>query len=241
MLWISSSTLPWRSITMPTTLSPKGSASGSPMMLRALAARSWMSTTLRPAAFRRSAISGRAGLTAMPYSVTTTSTPLPGVMRVVTFGTTQGMRPRRSGHTMMERALSSAVSGWPPMAPRMMPSEPTSTLTLKSTSTSRADRITMSRACTAEPTWSALAYSTAETSWWSWSLAMDSAATLSKDWTSMSRPIRPSSCSFTIWAVMPPRAKEAWMPFSIMLSRMYLTAAREAPPVPVWMLNPSLK
>ena len=210
-------------------------------MLRALAARLWMSTTFRPAALRRSAISGRSGFTAMPYSVTTTSTPLPGVISVVTFGTTHGMRPRRSGHTMMERALSSAVSGWPPIAPRMMPSDPTSTLTLKFTSTSRALRITMSRAWTAEPTWSALAYSTAETSWWNWSWAMDSAATLSKDCTSMSRPMRPSSWSFTMCAVMPPRAKDAWIPCSIMLSRMYLTAAREAPPVPVWMLKPSLK
>ena len=211
------------------------------MMLRALAARSWMSTILRPAAARRSAISGRPGFTAMPYSVTTTSTPAPGVMSVVTLGTTHGMRPRRSGHTMMERALSSAVSGWPPTAPRMMPSEPTRTLTLKSTSTSRAERITMSSACTAEPMWSALAYSMAETSWWVWSLAMDSAATLSKDCTSTSLPMRPSSWSFTIWAVMPPRAKDAWMPCSSMLSRMYLTAARDAPPVPVWMLKPSLK
>ena len=80
------------------------------MMDLALAARSSMETSLRPAALRRSAISGRAGFTAMPYSVTTTSTDLPGVMRVVTLGTTQGMRPRSSGHTMMLRALSAAVS-----------------------------------------------------------------------------------------------------------------------------------
>ena len=83
--------------------------------------------------------------TAMPYSVTTTSTVEPGVMRVVTSSTTQGMRPRISGQTMIERAESAAVSGCPPTAPLMTPSLPTSTLTLKFTSTSRAERITMSR------------------------------------------------------------------------------------------------
>ena len=212
-----------------------------PIIEDAFAARSLISTTLRPASFSLSAISGRAGFTAMPYSVTTTSTLFPGVMRVVTLGTTQGMRPRRSGHTMMLRALSAAVSWWPPMAPRMMPSLPTSTFTLNWVSTSRALRITMSRAWVALPRCSPEAYSTADTSWCRGSLWMDSAATLSNDWTSMSFPIRPSSCSFTIWAVMPPRAKLALIPRAIISSRMYFTAASEAPPVPVWMLKPSLK
>ena len=40
MFFISSSTLPWRSITMPTVRVPKGRGSGVPMMLVALAARS---------------------------------------------------------------------------------------------------------------------------------------------------------------------------------------------------------
>ena len=44
-----------------------------------------------------------------------------------------------------------------------------------------------------------------------------------------------------MWAVMPPRANEAFIPFSIIDSRRNLTAASEAPPEPVCIENPSLK
>ena len=142
---MTSITDPSRFITTPTTLSPNGSGAGLPITESARSRSSSSVTIFSPAAFRRSAISGRAGLTAMPYSVTTTSTVRPGVMSVVTSFTTHGILPRSNGQTMIESAESSAVSGCPPIAPRMMPSLPTSTLTLKLTSTSRAERITMSR------------------------------------------------------------------------------------------------
>jgi hypothetical protein len=40
---------------------------------------------------------------------------------------------------------------------------------------------------------------------------------------------------------MPPSANEAFMPSSIILLRMYFTAASDAPPDPVWIENPFLK
>ena len=44
-----------------------------------------------------------------------------------------------------------------------------------------------------------------------------------------------------MWAVMPPRANEAFTPASNMEERRYFTAANEAPPLPVWMEKPFLK
>ena len=86
-------------------------------------------------------ISGREGLTAMPCSDTNTSTTLPGVVTVVTFSTTVGILPLYSGPTMMVRLAPAAASGWPPIAPMTMPSEPVTTLTLKLLSISSAERM----------------------------------------------------------------------------------------------------
>ena len=111
-----------------------------------------MVNTCRPAFSSFSFTSGRRGFTAMPWSVTTTSTTSPGVTTVLTRLTMVGMRPRVRGATTTERLAPSAVSGWPPMAPRMTPSEPVRTLTLKSVSISRAERITKSSWSTAAAT-----------------------------------------------------------------------------------------
>ena len=54
-----------------------------------------------------------------------------------------------------------AVSGWPPCAPVITPSEPTTTLQLKFTSTSSAARITKSSLLTTAPLLKGSAYSPA--------------------------------------------------------------------------------
>ena len=67
-----------------------------------------------------------------------------GVTTVVQRSTTVGMRERISGATTMGRFEPAATSECPPEAPRMMPSEPVMTLTLKPRSISSAERMTMS-------------------------------------------------------------------------------------------------
>ena len=59
--------------------------------------------------------SGWRSFTAMPRSVTTTSTVSPGVVMVVTRSFTMGSRPRTDGATMMASAAPAAVSLWPPV------------------------------------------------------------------------------------------------------------------------------
>ena len=101
---------------------------------------------------------------AMPQSVTTTSIASPGVVTVSTRSTIVGIRLRISGATTMAHLAPAAVSGWPPGAPRTTPSEPVTTLTLKSTSTSSAPRITKSSLLTYAPLFIGFAYSDVEIS-----------------------------------------------------------------------------
>ena len=74
------------------------------------------------------------GLTAMPYSVTITSPP-------TTRGNQGGHLIHHTGNAatkagrIIDNAESAAVSGWPPIAPRIIPSLPTSTFTLNFVST----------------------------------------------------------------------------------------------------------
>ena len=200
-----------------------------------------MDTTFIPASFSRSASSGRAGLTAIPWSVTRMSTLEPGVTQVSTLSTSVGMRPRTSGATMMESAAATAVSQCPPDAPRSTPSEPVSTFTLKLVSTSNALSTTTSRRSTDAPFEPQLAYWFALISMWFGLRAKDSAALRSKLCTSSSLRIRPFSCRSTMVAVMPPSAKSARISRLRILSSRKRVTAKEAPPVPVCSEKPSLK
>ena len=74
----------------------------------------------------------------------TTSTLSPGVVTVVTSVQIAGILPWSSGTITIEHFAPSAVSGCPPCAPVIIPSEPTTTLQLKFISTSNAARITKS-------------------------------------------------------------------------------------------------
>ncbi|MNC51082.1 hypothetical protein D3C75_1003590 [compost metagenome] len=163
-------------------------------------------TTFIPASLRVSASSGRAGLTAIPWSVTRISTLEPGVTQVVTSSTSVGMRPRTSGATIIDSAAATAVSQWPPEAPRSTPSEPVSTLTLKRVSTSSALSTTTSSRSTDAPFEPQLAYWLALISMWFGLCASDSAAMRSKLCTSSNFLINPFSCRSTIVEVMPPSA-----------------------------------
>src|SRR3712207_2762312 len=76
--------VPSRYSTTATILSPTCAGRGVPTALSAASLKPEMSATGRPAAIRRSLRSLRRGLTAIPQSVTTTSTDSPGVVAVST-------------------------------------------------------------------------------------------------------------------------------------------------------------
>ncbi len=76
----------------------------------------------------------------MPASVTTAATVSPGVQRVKTFFTMEGVLPRMMGMVTMEMAAPPATSGPPPRPPIISPEEPVRMFTLKSVSTSKAPR-----------------------------------------------------------------------------------------------------
>ena len=95
---------------------------------------------------------------AIPISVTTTSTLVPGVITVLTDSTNVGMRPRTNGLITIDIFEAKAVSQWPPEAPRITPSEPVITFTLKSVSTSKAERIATSKRLITEPLDNGFAY-----------------------------------------------------------------------------------
>ncbi len=94
---------------------------------------------------------------AIPTSVTNTSIESPGVITVVTSGTTVAIRPRTSGAEIMVN-LAVAASWCPPIAPRIVPSEPDITLTLNLVSISKADKITTSKLSTTAPLLAGSAY-----------------------------------------------------------------------------------
>ena len=94
---------------------------------------SWISTSGRSVPLSFSRISVRLGLTAIPLSVTSTSTVSPGVVTVITLSLTRQRLPFfiRS-LTMMEILLPAAVSALPPEELMITPLDPVLTFTLKS-------------------------------------------------------------------------------------------------------------
>ena len=163
------------------------------------------------------------------------------MVTVTTCSQTVAMRPRISGVTMMQHLLPAAVSGWPPGAPRSTPSEPVSTLTLKSVSTSRAARTTKSSLLTKAPLLAGLAYWEADISKWLGVWLMEFTASRSKSCTSMTLPTLPFFSSSTMGPQIPPMAQPILMPRSSMYFSRNRLAAREGPPTPVWKEKPSLK
>src|SRR5271165_5857991 len=225
----------------PTIRSRNRSGSGSPVNAIALRCSSSIPTTGSPASSSLLASSGRLGLTAIPWSVTSTPIDSPGVITVVTLLTTVGRRPRTSGATTIARFAAAATSQWPPDAPRNTPSDPVMTLTLKSRSISSAARITTSMRSTYAPFDVGFAYSLAEISMCALPRRSDSAASLSNDCTSINVLIRSLACRSAMPPVMPPRAKLAVMPFSAIFSPRKRVAAIDDAPDPVCIEKPSPK
>ena len=156
--------VPSRYSTSPTILSPKVGFSGTPVNSYAISLSCSILYIGRPISIKRSFNFGFEGFTAMPRSVTTTSIQSPGVEIVTTSSTTIGIRFLRRGATTIARFAPAAVSGCPPRAPIIIPSEEVRTFTLKFISTSVADKIITSRLFVTEPFVNGSAYISASIS-----------------------------------------------------------------------------
>ena len=163
----------------------------------------------------------------------TTSTLSPGVVTVVTSVQTEGIRPCRRGVMTMAHLAPAAVSGCPPCAPVIIPSEPTTTLQLKCVSTSRAAKITKSSLFTTAPLLKGLAYSPALILKWRRSFT-DSTAARSKSCVSRRQSTCPLINRSHMGFVSPPTPNRIrTFLFFISLARE-IVEAMEAPPTPVW-------
>ena len=116
-----------------------------PAIFSPIAFSSSISTIGKPAFFNLSFKSCLFGFTAIPLSVTSTSTVLPGVVIVCTLSTTIGSLALNNGATIIHSFDSAAVSLCPPEPPIMYPLESVCTFTLKLVSISVAPKITMSK------------------------------------------------------------------------------------------------
>ena len=157
----------------------------------------------------------------------------PGVVTVVTSEQTAGILPCKRGAMTIVHFAPAAVSGWPPWAPVITPSEPTTTLQLKFTSTSSAARITKSSLFTTAPLLKGSAYSPAEMRK-CFKFFTDSTASKSKSWVSSIQSAWPLISRSHMGLVSPPTPNRIRIFLSFMIFAREMVEAIEAPPTPVW-------
>ena len=133
----------------------------------------------------------------------------------------------------MVHLAPAAVSGCPPWAPVITPSEPTTTLQLKFTSTSSAARITKSSLFTTAPLLNGSAYSPAEIRK-CFKFFTDSTAARSKSCVSNRQSTWLLISRSHIGLVRPPTPKRMRIFLSFMILAREIVDAIEAPPTPVW-------